>query len=71
MNIELNLKNGKFHFEAQNEQGNILQLDASPAIGGENKGFRPMETLLAGLGGCSAIDILSILKKTASGNRRC
>lgn len=63
MNIELNLKNGKFHFEAQNESGNILMMDASPAIGGENKGFRPMETLLAGLGGCSAIDILSILKK--------
>jgi O-succinylhomoserine sulfhydrylase len=63
MNIELNLKNDKFHFEVTNQQGNTMQMDASPAIGGENKGFRPMETLLAGLGGCSAIDVLSILKK--------
>ena len=63
MFIELHRKNDAYHFEALNEQGASLQLDASPSIGGENKGFRPMETLLAGLGGCSAIDILSILKK--------
>lgn len=63
MYIELQRKNNAYHFEATNEQGSSLQMDASPNIGGENKGFRPMETLLAGLGGCSAIDILSILKK--------
>jgi O-succinylhomoserine sulfhydrylase len=63
MKIELNLKNNDYHFEATNESGNILNLDASPNIGGENKGFRPMETVLAGLGGCSAIDVLSILRK--------
>ena len=35
-------------------------------MGGENKGARPMETVLAGLGGCSAIDVMNILKKSAS-----
>jgi putative redox protein len=38
-------------------------MDGSPAVGGENKGFRPMQMLLAALGGCSTIDIVSILKK--------
>ncbi|POY36063.1 osmotically inducible protein OsmC [Solitalea longa] len=63
MNIKLERKNNAYHFEAVNEQGNVLAMDANPAIGGENKGFRPMETLLAGLGGCSAIDVISILTK--------
>lgn len=52
-----------FRFTATNESGNTLNMDASPAIGGENTGFRPMETLLAGLGGCSGIDVVNILKK--------
>jgi putative redox protein len=38
-------------------------MDASPEIGGQNLGFRPMQVLLAGLGGCSSIDVISILKK--------
>ncbi|UKJ06404.1 OsmC family protein [Solitalea lacus] len=63
MNIKLERRNNAYHFEAVNEQGNVLSMDANPAIGGENKGFRPMETLLAGLGGCSAIDVISILTK--------
>lgn len=52
-----------YRFTAVNESGNELQMDASPAIGGENTGFRPMETLLAGLGGCTGIDIVNLLKK--------
>lgn len=63
MNIELNLLNKAYHFEAKNEQGNTISIDASPAIGGENKGPRPMELLIMGLGGCSGIDVLSILRK--------
>jgi uncharacterized OsmC-like protein len=63
MKITLDRQNDFYHFQAQNESGATLELDASPAIGGQNKGFRPMESLLAGLGGCSAIDIISILKK--------
>ena len=49
--------------EARNEEGNIIHIDGAPDIGGENKGFRPMQLLAAGVGSCSSIDIISILKK--------
>lgn len=63
MEIELELLNKAYHFAAKNEQGNTISIDASPAIGGENNGPRPMELLIMGLGGCSGIDVLSILRK--------
>jgi putative redox protein len=49
--------------QAVNDTGNTIDMDGSPAIGGENKGFRPMQLLLAAIGGCSTIDIVSILRK--------
>lgn len=52
-----------FRFKASNAEGNTMQMDASPSIGGEQTGMRPMEVLLAGLGGCSGIDVVSILTK--------
>ncbi len=61
--IELNRLNDAFHFSATNENGNTVHLDASPGIGGGNEGMRPMQMLLAAMGGCSAIDIINILKK--------
>lgn len=61
--IELSRLNDGFHFEAKNEQGNVVHLDASPDIGGTNQGMRPMQMLLAAMGGCSAIDVINILKK--------
>jgi putative redox protein len=63
MEIELNLLNNAYHFEAKNESGNSVAIDASPAIGGLGLGARPMELLIMGLGGCSGIDVLSILRK--------
>lgn len=63
MKIELQRVNNAFHFEAKNENKKTINIDASPTIGGNDNGFRPMELLLAGLGGCSGIDILHILKK--------
>jgi putative redox protein len=63
MIIEVKKKEGAFHFEANNESGNIVQMDASPAIGGLNKGPRPMEMLIMALGGCSGIDVVQILDK--------
>ncbi|MBB2145372.1 OsmC family peroxiredoxin [Pedobacter sp. LMG 31464] len=63
MEINLIRKSGKFNFEASNEAGFKVELDAKPAIGGEGKGFRPMETLLVGLGGCSGIDVVNVLTK--------
>jgi putative redox protein len=52
-----------FALEATDESGHTMRMDAAEAIGGHNSGFRPMQTLLMGLGGCGGVDILSILKK--------
>ncbi len=49
--------------EAFNAKGNRVAIDASPDIGGQDQGVRPMELLLAGLGGCSGIDVMNILRK--------
>ena len=63
MNIQLKRLDNAFHFEARNEEGQTIYLDNSEANGGHNKGVRPMQSLLMALGGCSAIDIVTILKK--------
>jgi putative redox protein len=63
MNIELVRKNKAFHFEATDSTLQKVQIDASPKVGGEDKGTRPMDLLLMALGGCSSIDIGLILKK--------
>lgn len=54
---------GDFGFQAKDENGHILQTDSSIDNGGSNYGFRPMQLILAALGSCSAIDMVSILKK--------
>ncbi len=51
------------HMEAANEEGGLIRMDGSTSIGELEGGFSPMQLLLAGAGGCSAIDILGILKK--------
>ena len=61
--IEMERKAGDFGFDAKDESDNIIHIDGSIDNGGNNYGFRPMQLLLSGLGGCSAIDIISILKK--------
>ena len=63
--IEINLHrvNGDFGFEASDANGHMVRIDTSDESGGENFGVRPMQMLLMGLGGCSAIDIVMILKK--------
>ncbi len=61
--VKINRVGGDFGFEAEDVNGHIVRLDTSDETGGINFGFRPMQSLLAGLGGCSGIDIISILKK--------
>jgi putative redox protein len=61
--IELSRLSGDFGFEAKDEQGHTVLMDSSPESGGQNFGVRPMQILLMGLAGCSAIDVISILKK--------
>jgi len=61
--IELSRVSGDFGFEAKDSSGHIVKMDSSPESGGQDYGVRPMQILLMGLGGCSAIDVISILKK--------
>lgn len=63
MKITLKRLNDNYYMEAENEDGNTIRMDGSPAIGGENLGARPMQVLLMSLAGCSSIDVISILKK--------
>lgn len=63
MLINIKRIDSDFLMEAVNETGNTLLMDGSESIGGHHKGFRPMQMMLAAVGGCSAIDIISILKK--------
>lgn len=51
------------HMQAENEEDGLIRMDGSTSIGGLEGGFSPMQLLLAGAGGCSAIDIIGILEK--------
>jgi len=50
-------------FLAESESGHALVMDGAPEYGGRNLGARPMELLLMGMGGCTAFDVVLILKK--------
>ena len=50
-------------FVGQSESGHSVVMDGAPESGGKNLGVRPMEMLLMGLGGCSAFDVVLILRK--------
>jgi putative redox protein len=60
--IDLTLQNG-MRFEAFNEDDISVTLDAPPKYGGSGTGFGPMQMLLIGLGGCTGMDVISILRK--------
>lgn len=50
-------------FVGETESNHAIVMDGAPEGGGRNIGPRPMETVLAGTGGCTAYDVVSILKK--------
>ncbi|MCL5801799.1 MAG: OsmC family protein [Gammaproteobacteria bacterium] len=50
-------------FVAQSGSGHSVVLDGPPESGGQNLGVRPMEMVLLGLGGCTAFDVVDILRK--------
>ena len=50
-------------FEAETGSGHRVTMDGAPEMGGRNLGGRPMEMLLVGLGGCTAFDVVHILKR--------
>jgi len=50
-------------FVAETGSGHVLMMDGAPDGGGRNLAPRPMETVLAGTGGCTAYDVVLILKR--------
>lgn len=50
-------------FLGESGSGHAVVMDGAPEAGGRNHGVRPMEMLLLGLGGCSAFDVVLILKR--------
>jgi putative redox protein len=51
-------------FVGESDSGHSVVMDGAPEAGGRNLGIRPMEMLLLGLGGCTAFDVVSILRKS-------
>lgn len=51
-------------FLAETGSGHMINMDGAPDAGGRNLAARPMELLLAGTGGCTAFDVMLILKKS-------
>lgn len=54
---------GGMSFEGTPDSGHTITMDSSPDFGGKDKGMRPMEMLLLGMGGCTSIDVMNILQK--------
>ncbi len=50
-------------FVGSADSGHAVVMDATPSVGGNNTGSRPMELLLIALGGCTGMDVISILRK--------
>ena len=64
MGMECTIRWGEgMTFIAQTASNHLLAMDGAPEGGGRNLAPRPMEVLLAGAGGCTAYDVLVILKK--------
>lgn len=54
---------GNVCFEAESGTGHTVLMDGPAEHGGENRGARPMEMLLMGVGGCASFDVVHILRK--------
>jgi putative redox protein len=58
-------------FIGESGEGHKIVMDGPPEGGGRNLGPRPMETLLLGMGACTAYDVVSILQKSRQDIRDC
>ena len=61
--IEAILADNAYGMDVKDADGHQLRMDIPVDQGGNGSGFRPMQSLLAALAGCSSVDIISILKK--------
>ncbi|MDH3693936.1 MAG: OsmC family protein [Gammaproteobacteria bacterium] len=62
MKATINLIDG-VNFSASADSGHEIMMDGPPDFGGQNRGSRPMEVVLMGMGGCTAFDVVHILRK--------
>ncbi len=58
-------------FVTESGSGHAVVVDGAPEYGGRNLGPRPMELLLMGMGGCTAFDVITILKKARQDVTSC
>ncbi|HEY8555026.1 MAG TPA: OsmC family protein [Burkholderiales bacterium] len=54
---------GGVSFVGRADSGHDIPMDGAPEAGGQNKGSRPMEVVLIGMGGCTAFDVVHILRR--------
>lgn len=70
MKARIKLKDG-MSFLGESGSGHTVLMDGPPEAGGRNLGPRPMEMMLMGAGGCSAFDVVLILKKSRQAISDC
>ena len=58
-------------FLGESGSGHTIVMDGAPDAGGRNMGVRPMETVLIGMGGCTAFDVVHILEKSREAIEDC
>lgn len=58
-------------FVGESSSGHAVVMDGPPDMGGRNLGVRPMEMMLLGMGGCTAFDVVHILKKSREAVTDC
>jgi len=58
-------------FEGAADSGHSVIMDSSPDFGGNDRGIRPMEMLMVGMGGCTSIDVMNILEKSRQDVTAC
>ncbi|MEO6699074.1 MAG: OsmC family protein [Paraperlucidibaca sp.] len=62
---------GDVSFVAESGSGHTVVMDGPADLGGENRGARPMELMLMGMGGCTSFDVMTMLKKSRQQVTRC
>jgi putative redox protein len=62
---------GEVGFAGESETGHTVMMDGAPEHGGRDRGARPMELVLIGTGGCTAFDVVHILRKARQDIRDC
>lgn len=70
MHARLKLVEG-ITFVGESGSGHSIVIDGPPDVGGADRGARPMELMLLGMGGCSAVDVMHILRKARQGVSDC